>query len=67
MPEALQSILPQFFPEGVLSCSRYGCGHINETYLVTARNGKRYILQKVSTLAFPDVQRMRQDGTYGNW
>ena len=45
MPEALQSILPQFFPEGVLSCSRYGCGHINETYLVTARNGKRYILQ----------------------
>ena len=63
MPEALQSILPQFFPEGVLSCSRYGCGHINETYLVTARNGKRYILQKVSTLAFPDVKGLQENIT----
>ena len=29
-------------------CERYGCGHINETYLLTTVSGRRYILQKIN-------------------
>ena len=38
-----------------VSCERYGCGHINETYLVVTESNHRYILQKISNRAFPDV------------
>ena len=61
MSESLTLVLPRFFPEGVLSCTRYGCGHINETYLVTARDGKRYILQRISSLAFPDTPGLQEN------
>lgn len=61
MPEALTSVLPRFFPDGVTSCTRYGCGHINETYLVTAQGGKRYILQRISSRAFPDVAGLQEN------
>ena len=62
MDAVLQSVLPRFFPEGsVQSCSRYGCGHINETYLVVTRDGKRYILQRISSRAFPDVAGLQEN------
>ena len=62
MDAVLQSVLPRFFPEGsVQSCSRYGCGHINETYLVVTRDGKRYILQRISSRAFPDVEGLQEN------
>ena len=61
MPEALESVLPQFFPEGVKSCTRYGCGHINETYLVATRDDRRYILQRISSRAFPDVAGLQEN------
>ena len=62
MEAVLQSVLPRFFPEGsVQSCSRYGCGHINETYLVVTRDGKRYILQRISSRAFPDVEGLQEN------
>ena len=32
--------------------SRYGCGHINETYLVTCDSGLSYILQKINKNVF---------------
>ena len=52
MDALLQRVLSRFFPEGsVQSCSRYGCGHITETYLVVTRDGKRYILQRISSRA----------------
>lgn len=38
-----------------ITCSRYGCGHINATYLVVTASGRRYILQKISSRAFPDT------------
>ena len=62
MDALLQRILSRFFPEGsVQSCSRYGCGHINETYLVETGNGKRYILQRISSRAFPDVAGLQEN------
>ena len=62
MDAVLQSVLPRFFPEGsVQSCSRYGCGHINETYLVVTRDGKRYILQRISSRAFPDAEGLQEN------
>ena len=30
------------------SMERYGCGHINQTYLLVTTTGRRYILQKIS-------------------
>lgn len=56
MTEELQSILGRFrLASPAVSCERYGCGHINETYLVVTQSGRRYILQKISNRAFPDV------------
>ncbi len=34
--------------------TRYGCGHINETYLVTCDSGFSYILQKINKKVFTD-------------
>ena len=46
----------QFRLDGMpLSCERYGCGHINETYLVVTDTGRRYILQKINSGIFRDV------------
>ena len=44
-----------------VSCERYGCGHINETYLVVTASGRRYILQKISNRAFPDVAGLQEN------
>ncbi|MBR4016647.1 MAG: aminoglycoside phosphotransferase family protein [Oscillospiraceae bacterium] len=44
-----------------ISCDRYGCGHINETYLVVTQEGKRYILQKINNTIFKNT-----DGLMGN-
>ena len=44
-----------------VSCDRYGCGHINETYLVVTESGRRYILQKISNRAFPDVEGLQEN------
>ena len=38
-----------------VSCERYGCGHINVTYLVVTETGHRYILQKINNNIFKDV------------
>ena len=49
-------LLKKFDLEGeVVSCERYGFGHINETYLVVTDTKHRYIAQKISTRAFKDV------------
>ena len=38
--------------------SRYGCGHINETYMVTCDSGFVYILQKINKFVFKDPVAM---------
>ena len=37
-----------------ISAEPYGCGHINDTYLVTPES-KRYILQRINEFVFADV------------
>ncbi len=55
-------IIKQFKLSGeLLSCERYGEGHINETYLVTVLDqGKKvnYILQKINSNLFKDVDKL---------
>ena len=40
---------------------RYGSGHINETYLMTCPEGPKYILQKINTSIFPDVDALMEN------
>ena len=55
-------VLAQFqLDSAPVSCERYGCGHINETYLVVTESGRRYILQKISNRAFPDVAGLQEN------
>ena len=44
-----------------ISCSRYGCGHINETYLVQTESGTRYILQKINQRIFKNVLKLMEN------
>ncbi len=37
------------------SIERYGCGHINTTYLVVTTTGRRYILQRISDIFDPEL------------
>ena len=61
--EALHKHILEQFPldAPAVSCERYGCGHINETYLVVVESGVRYILQKISNRAFPDVAGLQEN------
>ena len=62
MEKLHQLVLEQFPLDGApVSCERYGCGHINETYLVQTESGRRYILQKISNRAFPDVAGLQEN------
>ena len=50
------TVLSHFPLDGtVTTCERYGCGHINETYLVVTDRQHRYILQKINHHIFKDV------------
>ena len=61
MDEKLREILAGFpLDAPARDCQRYGKGHINETYLVTT-DSKRYILQKISRTAFPDVEGLMEN------
>ena len=55
----MKEIFEAFQFEGsMVSCERYGSGHINETYkLITDGEGgqKEYILQKINHQIFKDV------------
>lgn len=55
-------ILSQFrLDSPAVTCQRYGCGHINVTYLVVTASGRRYILQKISNRAFPRVSELQEN------
>ena len=57
-----EKILSQFALEGtVVSCERYGCGHINETYLVITEKKVRYILQKINHHIFKNVEELMEN------
>ena len=40
---------------------RYGCGHINDTYLIDCRGGEKYILQRINDRVFPDVGKLMEN------
>ena len=62
MTPELQPILAAFrLDSKVVSCERYGCGHINVTYLVVTESGRRYILQKVNNHIFKDVDGLMEN------
>lgn len=62
MNEEMKKVLDQFqLDSPAVSSERYGCGHINETYLVVTQSGRRYILQKLSNRAFPDIAGLQEN------
>lgn len=62
MDALLTHVLQQFcLDENAVTCERYGCGHINETYLVVTGSGRRYILQKLNNRAFPDIAGLQEN------
>ncbi len=59
MTEYLKQVLTNFqLPGDPVSAERYGHGHINETYLVATNQGKCYILQKVNTTIFKNIDAL---------
>ena len=58
----MQQILQNFRLEGSpVACSRYGSGHINQTYLVTTDAPHRYILQRINQRVFADVPALMEN------
>lgn len=55
-------IISEFNVQGkLISCERYGEGHINETYLATMDNGGKplnYIVQKINTNLFKEYDKL---------
>lgn len=57
----MQSAIGAFQFQGeIISCARYGSGHINETYLLQTSSA-RYILQKINRRVFRDVPALMQN------
>lgn len=48
----LENVLSAFGVEPQITPRPFGSGHINNTYLVEAQNGGKYVLQKINTLVF---------------
>lgn len=46
------------YDDELISCEKYGNGHINVTYLVNTKNNKQYILQKINSNIFKDVDML---------
>ena len=52
----MKQVLSNFkINEKILLIEPYGEGHINDTYLVTCENNKKYILQRINNRVFKDV------------
>ena len=66
-PEDAARVLPSFDLYGqVVSVERYGCGHINDTFLVVTRKPgavkeHRYILQRLSPVAFHEPEKVMEN------
>ena len=58
----MKEIIRQFKVRGESAqCSRFGCGHINETYLVTCDSGLTYILQKINKNIFTRPEQLMEN------
>lgn len=56
--EELLAELEGFGVKGVTDVSRYGSGHINDTFKVETAAGTRYVLQRVNDSIFPKPDEM---------
>ena len=54
MTEIFEIVEEFDIPHNSLFIEPYGCGHINDTYLVTTTQ-KRYIIQRINEYVFPDI------------
>lgn len=62
MEDYLYSILSRFRTDGeIVSCTPYGSGHINSTFLAVTSGGRRYILQSISDRAFKDIPGLMEN------
>ncbi len=59
--ETLQQALSAFGLNPAVQAARYGCGHINDTFLVEPETGCRYILQRISSAAFPQPEKVMEN------
>lgn len=58
----MEAIVKHFQIEGeIKEIVPYGSGHINDTYLVTMEDGKRYILQRMNTDIFQDADALMEN------
>ncbi|MBI3925443.1 MAG: aminoglycoside phosphotransferase family protein [Armatimonadetes bacterium] len=54
VPTELETVVDRFdIPGRLCEASRYGSGHINDTYLISA-GGAAYVLQRINHQVFPD-------------
>lgn len=64
MTEDMKQPTEQFRLSGeVVLCEPYGSGHINDTYRVVTDTGVQYILQRINTHVFPNVQGLMDNIT----
>ena len=62
MTDLHSSILSNFLLDGnAVTCERYGCGHINETYLVVTDKAHRYIFQRINQHIFRDIPALMEN------
>lgn len=60
--EKIIKIANEFMVDDVIvKAEKYGCGHINDTYKLTDKNGKFYVLQRINNHVFKDVEGLMQN------
>lgn len=62
MDVVIRKILEKFLPgEEIVSARPHGSGHINHTFAVETAGGKKYVLQKINTDIFKDVEGLMEN------
>ena len=62
MDAGIREVLQKFFPgEEIVSVGPHGSGHINHTFAVETAGGQKYILQKINTEIFKDVEGLMEN------
>ena len=58
----MNTLICNFKVKGIpCTCTRFGHGHINETYLVTCDSGISYILQKINKTIFTQPEQLMEN------
>ena len=62
MDAGTREVLQKFFPgEEIVTVGPHGSGHINHTFAVETAGGQKYILQKINTEIFKDVEGLMEN------